>query len=145
MDATYQVEEESVPAAADRVVHTAVRHGGRGVRRHKHDIHRVVALALRVPPVVEPRLVCLAAACELPVLVCALGVPVLDQPGPDVVAPHVLDPPVVQLLDKAREVHVLDHDGGAEVVPLATAEERHERLTAVGEEQVRGQLEGFVG
>ena len=122
-----------------------MRHSRCRIRRDQHDIHRLLALALLVPPVVESRLVRLALACQLPVLVRALGVPVPDQASPDLVPSYILHPPVVQLLDEARELHVFHHDCGAEIVPLARPEEGHERLSAIGEEQMRSELQRLIG
>lgn len=92
---TYQVKQESVTTAADSILHAIMGNGGRSVGNGDQEVH----LSLLLPPVVPSRLVSLALADQLPVLIGTPLMPAAEEVGPQGIAAHVLDPQVVQVLE----------------------------------------------
>lgn len=126
----YKIEQKRVATTAHGIVHATMRHSGSSVWRRDHYIH----FGLLRPPVEESGLVCFTFARKLPVFVGALRVPIADETSPDAVAFDVIHVQVMHVLDEAGKTHVSDHLRGAQVVPLASSEVRHESLTSIAEE-----------
>lgn len=83
----YNVEEESVSAGTDSVMHAVMRHSRSSIGRcqEKVDVHTV-------PPIKPLHFVSFPLRDQFPVLERGLGMPISNQTGPDVVFPNVLDP-----------------------------------------------------
>ena len=89
-----------------------------GIYGRQHEIQR-----LAVPPLMPPRFVRLPFRHPLPLLVSALRMPIIEQPGPDCVSLDILDPKVVNIFEGSGNLHIKGHLPSAGIVGLASAKE----------------------
>lgn len=123
----YQIEQKSIPAAADGIFHPSVRHRRRCVWR----CQKKVQPSLVLPPTMPSCFIFLSPCHKLPLVKCAFLVKILQQARPDAVAPSVFHPEVVEILQGSRDGHVEIHLPRARVVPFTGAEEGAKRFASV--------------
>jgi len=130
-----KVEEESVPAAADGIVHRIMRQRRRRVRRAEKQIKRLFWLSQPLEP---GTLEGFSFRDPLPVLVRGELAHIAEQRGPDGVALDVAYVEVVGVLEDAGQTGSVEVElACAAVDPLESAEEGFICLAAIGAEEGR--------